>query len=331
MLTIKENFNIPDPKDQALMKLPITNMLNEMWRGVAVNDKFLKMLVLTDLDAQDYWQMPPDHQVHERNSVKARTVLRQFVRDWADEGAQEREVQYGCLLEALERYLPKAPEAPQAGGPSRKLRVLAPGSGLSRLPFECARRGYAAQGNEFSYHMLQGCKWVLNETEQERSHVIFPYVLNLENRREALDHLRPVLIPDVCPSQILCPPGVQPNPEDGRRGQKTCYGPQSNSKESQEDSVSLAVITHAYTNKKGQVTVSKVLSRWLSSKCSRTFPCVRVNLSVSMKSNTESGMFLGLIQMDCRYKVFKTSGFGVLCSMWGFYSVLVGYLYGFAY
>ena len=49
-----------------------------------------------------------------------------------------------------------------AGGQdSKKPRVLTPGSGLSRLPFECARRGYAAQGNEFSYHMLQGCKWVL--------------------------------------------------------------------------------------------------------------------------------------------------------------------------
>ena len=39
-------------------------------------------------------------------------------------------------------------------------------------------------------------------------------VLNLENRRGALDHVRPVVIPDVCPSKILCPPGVEPNPEE---------------------------------------------------------------------------------------------------------------------
>ena len=49
---------------------------------------------------------------------------------------------------------------PKVGQNTKKARVLAPGSGLSRLPFECAKRGYAAQGNEFSYHMLQGCKWV---------------------------------------------------------------------------------------------------------------------------------------------------------------------------
>ena len=133
--------------------------------------------------------MPPDHQVQERNSVKVRTVLRQFVRDWADEGAKEREVQYGCLLDALERHVPKTGGRPKigvamgdlklpttiavlddsshpvknlpGGQNSKKPRVLTPGRGLSRLPFECARRGYAAQGNEFSYHMLQGCKWVL--------------------------------------------------------------------------------------------------------------------------------------------------------------------------
>ncbi|CAK9061043.1 unnamed protein product [Durusdinium trenchii] len=209
LMTIAETFHIPDPRDQAMMKLKVDDLMNEMKQCIVVNDHFLKMLVLSDLDAQDYWQMPPDHQVQERNSMKARTVLRQFVRDWGDEGAQERDVQYGCLLDALERYVPK--NARPSGG---KPRVLAPGSGLSRLPFECARRGYAAQGNEFSYHMLQGCKWVLNETDREKSHVIYPFVLNLENRRNALDHVRPVAIPDVCPSRILCPPGVDPNPED---------------------------------------------------------------------------------------------------------------------
>lgn len=207
--SISENFSAADPEDLPLLKHSLSEMLDQMSRCVGINDEFLKMLVLSDCDAKQFWQVPPDHQVQERNSVKVRTVLRQFVRDWADEGAKEREVQYGCLLDALERHVPKT-----GGQNSKKPRVLTPGSGLSRLPFECARRGYAAQGNEFSYHMLQGCKWVLNETEAERSHTIFPFVLNLENRRDALDHVRPVVIPDVCPSKILCPPGVEPNPED---------------------------------------------------------------------------------------------------------------------
>lgn len=32
--------------------------------------------------------------------------------------------------------------------------MLVPGAGLGRLPLEIASRGYACQGNEFSYYML---------------------------------------------------------------------------------------------------------------------------------------------------------------------------------
>eukprot|EP00434_Breviolum_minutum_P007057 symbB.v1.2.006227.t1/scaffold340.1/size245066/13 len=184
--SISENFSFTDVEDLPLMKFKLSDLLTEMTRCAEVNDQFLKMLVQSDLDAQEFWEMPSDHQVQERNSIKVRTVLRQFVRDWADEGAPERDLQYGCLLDALERYVPNAFK--ESGGQAKKSRVLTPGSGLSRLPFECARRGYAAQGNEFSYHMLQGCKWVLNETAAERTHTIYPFVLNLENRRAARDH-----------------------------------------------------------------------------------------------------------------------------------------------
>ena len=201
-----------DPHDLALMKAPGVKIVEEMRRRAKVNAEFLTMLVRSDESIPEFWELPKDHQVQERNSVKVRTVLRQFVRDWADEGAEERRSQYGCLLEALQKYipLPKAAKGQQV----RKPRVLAPGSGLARLPFECARLGYAAQGNEFSYHMLQGSKWVLNETTTDHTHTVFPFLLNLENRRDIGDHLRGVCIPDVCPSAILCPPGVETTPED---------------------------------------------------------------------------------------------------------------------
>ena len=42
------------------------------------------------------------------------------------------------------------------------VRVLVPGAGLGRLAFEIARLGYAAEGNDFSYHMLMGSNYILN-------------------------------------------------------------------------------------------------------------------------------------------------------------------------
>lgn len=201
--------SVTDPLDKVLLKQPFTKIIAEMRRCLEVNARFLAVLVETDEDACEFSAVPDTHEVEERNSVKVRTVLRQFVRDWAEEGAAERLTQYGCLLDALEKYLPKS-----GSKPGRRFSVLTPGSGLSRLPFEVARRGYSAQGNEFSYHMLQGSKWVLNETSAVNSHTIYPFLLNLENRRGLEDQLRPVMIPDVCPSEELCGPNSTLGPQD---------------------------------------------------------------------------------------------------------------------
>merc|ERR1712151_1221082 len=96
-----------------------------------------------------------------------------FVRDWSREGAANRNKCYGPLLLALEKYLPLE------GHDGVDLpKVLTPGSGLGRLTFEVARRGYHGEGSEFSYHMLLGTMWVLNQVERALSTPIFPYVLD---------------------------------------------------------------------------------------------------------------------------------------------------------
>jgi len=210
---IEESFaSITDPHDRALL-LPSTTpkLIEEMRQRAAVNAAFLAMLVESDEDARQFSRIPRGHAVQEQNSVKVRTVLRQFVRDWAEEGAKERDSQYGCLLRALQKYVPleRGAQGAHTGCCPGKPRVLTPGSGLARLPFEVARLGYHAQGNEFSYHMLQGSKWVLNETSAPYTHTIFPFVLGLEHRRGSRDHLRGIKIPDICPSDELCPNGVQ--------------------------------------------------------------------------------------------------------------------------
>lgn len=200
---------VTDPFDRVLMLEPDPQkMWKEMRACHAVNARFLALLVESDESAQRYVKLPHGHHVEERNASKAHTVLRQFVRDWTMEGKPERDNQYGLLLKALEKYVPLAGCTPSKGSQSARPRVLVPGCGLSRLPFEAAGLGYSAEGNEFSYHMLQGSKWVLNETHSARTHTIYPFLLSMENRKTARAQLRPVKIPDICPSEVLSPGGV---------------------------------------------------------------------------------------------------------------------------
>ncbi|PHJ15825.1 hypothetical protein CSUI_010363, partial [Cystoisospora suis] len=55
-----------------------------------------------------YPGFPPDidHEKLMRNMSKVRSTLRQFVRDWSEEGEEERQAAYGPLLQALEAKLP---------------------------------------------------------------------------------------------------------------------------------------------------------------------------------------------------------------------------------
>ena len=62
---------------------------------------------------------------------KIYTTIRQFVRDWAAEGASERNKCYTPILDAVSARYPK----------SRGVEVLVPGVGLGRLSWEFAHRG----------------------------------------------------------------------------------------------------------------------------------------------------------------------------------------------
>ncbi|KAH0472880.1 MAG: uncharacterized protein KVP18_004700 [Porospora cf. gigantea A] len=131
---------------------------------------------------------------------RVQSTLRQFVRDWADEGEKERAMCYGPLIRDLEEYVPIERFRQEHG---RRPVVVCPGSGLGRLPFESVRRGYSTQGNEFSHLMLFGADLILNHALPEYELSICPYVLATCNRKSHDDHLVPIRIPNVCPAKHI--------------------------------------------------------------------------------------------------------------------------------
>lgn len=195
-----------DATDAKLWGVDPQEWFKQVRLRVEHNTKFLMMMPHSEVCGADLGprgeqlvhEVPDKHRVASRNASKVSSTLRQFVRDWAREGEAERLASYGPLIDALGRHLP-------ARKGKRQAKVLCPGSGLGRLPFDLARLGYAAQGNEFSYHMLLGCHMVLNRSATAECHTIFPFVLNMTNRRGALDHLRAVKVPDISPCNSLPP------------------------------------------------------------------------------------------------------------------------------
>ncbi|CAE7871524.1 Carnmt1, partial [Symbiodinium sp. KB8] len=186
---MQETVQSLDKADMAMWKIDPLAWYNEIQKRVQINLNFLRMLPNPDVCGADLgrqaWQLvtqvPEGHRVASRNSSKVRSTLRQFVRDWSREGQAERQASYGPLVSALLRHLP--PKG-QANAPA----VLCPGCGLARLPFDLVRLGYAAQGNEFSYHMLLGSHLILNRSDRAECFNIFPFV-TLGRFIAAVDHI----------------------------------------------------------------------------------------------------------------------------------------------
>ncbi|PNY29516.1 Uncharacterized protein TCAP_00553 [Tolypocladium capitatum] len=127
---------------------------------------------------------------------KARSTIRQFYRDWTDEGAGERAACYGPIMRVLGEEKARLPES----GP---LKVLVPGAGLGRLVFELCRNGFVAEGNEISYHQLLASSYILNECERAGKHTIYPWVHTFSNHLTRQNHLRGYKVPDIHPATTL--------------------------------------------------------------------------------------------------------------------------------
>ncbi|KAL2824110.1 N2227-like protein-domain-containing protein [Aspergillus cavernicola] len=128
---------------------------------------------------------------------KAHSTIRQFYRDWSAEGKAEREACYTPVLQALEKEFPKRRDLEE------DIRVLVPGAGLGRSVFEICRAGFAAEGNEISYHQLLASSWVLNHTSGPKHHELYPFALHFSNLLSREQQLRKVMIPDVHPGATM--------------------------------------------------------------------------------------------------------------------------------
>ncbi|KDO18948.1 hypothetical protein SPRG_15803, partial [Saprolegnia parasitica CBS 223.65] len=132
-----------------------------------------------------------------RHYSKLKSTLHQCVRDWAEEGAEEREQCYKPILDELKRVLPVN------ASNKYQQKVLVPGAGLGRLALEIVAMGYVTEGNEFSYQMLFTSNFILNCATEPHAFTLHPWIDNPCNVMRFEDFSRPVTIPDVAPASLL--------------------------------------------------------------------------------------------------------------------------------
>lgn len=124
---------------------------------------------------------------------QAQSTLQLIARDWSAECAFEREQSYKPIIDSIVDYYKPSEYKPN------EIKILVPGAGLGRLTYELACRGYACEGNEFSYFMLIASNFVLNLCDVENKYILYPWIHQYVNNMRREDQTAFVRFPDVCP------------------------------------------------------------------------------------------------------------------------------------
>ncbi|XP_073490321.1 carnosine N-methyltransferase isoform X1 [Aquarana catesbeiana] len=127
---------------------------------------------------------------------KLKSTIKQFVRDWSEEGKVERDACYQPIVEEILKSFPK--EKCDVS----QISILVPGAGLGRLAWEIAKHGYACQGNEWSFFMLFSSNFVLNRCSHVNTFKLYPWIHQFSNNVRSADQVRPVYFPDVNPHDL---------------------------------------------------------------------------------------------------------------------------------
>ena len=129
------------------------------------------------------------------DSDKVNAILKQLVREWTDEGFNERQTCFEPILNQIEDCFKDCTDR-------SAVNILVPGAGLGRLPLEIARRGFTCQGNEYSLFMLFTSNFILNKCKDKYVHTIYPWAQQYTNNVRSAHQLAAVRFPDINPGEL---------------------------------------------------------------------------------------------------------------------------------
>lgn len=185
------------PDHQTPLTEGLQRRLDFMQNRIIRNQAFLKMLSTGPHLPYSPSSDDPSKKVAVADIDKVKSLLRQFVRDWSNQGQSERDATYTPILGALQLEFSDVPLENRG-----QIRVLVPGAGLGRLAFDSARLGFSTQGNEFSFYMLLASDFILNQTSQAEEFELYPWIHSFSNHT-CTDHvMQRITVPDVVPGNI---------------------------------------------------------------------------------------------------------------------------------
>ena len=153
---MERDFKLIGEKYTKRLPFNYTERLEKLKNAIAQNYSFLVKIAHPFRGLFKIYKYPSGEAYLERldvppsAAVSIKSNLRLFVRDWSEEGLEERNQTYKPILEELKSYFKNKTKKDFQDG----IKVLVPGAGLGRIMLEIAKLGFKVEGNEFSFNML---------------------------------------------------------------------------------------------------------------------------------------------------------------------------------
>uniref|UniRef100_A0AC34R872 Carnosine N-methyltransferase n=1 Tax=Panagrolaimus sp. JU765 TaxID=591449 RepID=A0AC34R872_9BILA len=124
-------------------------------------------------------------EVAEERMGRVRSLIKQMVRDWSSEGAEERATCYDRVIRAVEERFPDHEKR-------HDVHILVPGVGLARLAWEYMNRGFSVVANEHDLSMIAVANFMLNSKLKINEISIFPFITERLNCWSFKDRMREI-------------------------------------------------------------------------------------------------------------------------------------------
>ncbi len=185
---MEKDFNSIGEHYLNILPFNYTERINKLKNAISLNKQFLNSI----LKNYQYLFNNKQKQIETKSNDinKLRTTLNLLIRDWSLEGKKERDLSYNPIIEGLKIYFPDTKQR-------YNIKILVPGTGLSRLLYEIAKLGFDSYGLEVSYFMLITSNFLLNENISKNQFLIQPYIHSFNNLYKEEDAFKIYSIPDV--------------------------------------------------------------------------------------------------------------------------------------
>lgn len=193
---VSRNLNGLSPDDKAALIRSPDVQVQAMREAVDSNFAFVDKLAEIIQTSEAKYESAADDCFGPTAKV-VQNLLQTFVREWSEEGLQERSECFEKLLGALEKHLGSQRDSSKASAGAATPRVLCPLTQLGRLAFEVCRRGFQCEACEARPFLFYGSEFARQHFSVKDAHMIQPYVLNTCNRIKAEHHVRQIALPEV--------------------------------------------------------------------------------------------------------------------------------------